>query len=107
MIEIILIKGRGSEKKDNQIFNDFVAIAKTIFGKNGLLPLPEETVKVSMVRKKHFAGYYTGAWVLIDPEHEISFEAKIAIQKRFNELNKNTSIAVMVETPEKNYCVKF
>ncbi len=107
MIEIIIIKGKGNEKRDSQIFNDFVGIAKTVFGKNGLLPLPEETVKVSMVRKKHFSGYYTDVWVLIGHEHEIPFETLIAIQKRFNELNKSASMDVMVATPEKNYCTKF
>lgn len=107
MLQIIITKGKGSDKKDAKIFSNIIGIAKTTFGKTGILPLPEKAIKVSMVRKKHFAGYYTGIRILIDPEHNVPFETKIAIEKYFSKSNKGANFEVIVEAPEREFCVKF
>lgn len=107
LIEITIFKDKRKDAHDSEILKTIVGLARTAFAKDGVFPrLPEEQVKIIMIRKKHY-GRSAEMRILIDRKSKLALEEETKLRRFFENSNKGANFPVQIDEVHQDYLFQF
>lgn len=108
MIEIVIFKNKKKDGQDSGVFKTIVELARMAFGQNSVFPcLPEEQVKIIMIRKKHYGNGRSEMRILIDRVNKTTLEEERNLRRFFEDSNKGANFPVQIDVVNQDYFMQF